>query len=355
MEVCTALKKGISEANPNAEIIQYPSSDGGEGFCDCMENLYGGIRICSEVTYPLWNKGVAELLYCEDTSTAYIELASAAGLNLVPKDKRNILRSTTYGVGELICRALECGAKNIVLGLGGSATNDYGLGMLAAMGVAFSDKNGYYVPPYAENIKEICNIDTGGMVDVSNVNIIAACDVKNPLLGEFGAAKVFAKQKGATDLEIDYLDNAVFEFATRFGIDHTKHGYGAAGGVGMAIMEFLGGKYVSGASLLICTSKFITALKSVDMVITGEGNTDSQTFGGKLISVIARCAERYKAPLYVLSGNLSNGYESLYGIGVKKCFSLTEDGYSVDYCIKNAAELIENKIRRLINDKEISV
>ena len=190
LEVCAALRKGILEANPNAEIIQYPSSDGGEGFCDCMENLYGGIRICKEVTFPLWNKGIAEFVYCDGTSTAYIELASAAGLNLVPKDKRNILRSTTYGVGELICQALECGAKTVVLGLGGSATNDYGLGMLAAMGAVFSDKNGYFVPPYAENIKEIYNIDTSGMVDISNVNIIAACDVKNPLCGELGAAGV---------------------------------------------------------------------------------------------------------------------------------------------------------------------
>ncbi|MBR5277915.1 MAG: glycerate kinase [Clostridia bacterium] len=348
LEVCAALRKGILEANPNAEIIQYPSSDGGEGFCDCMENLYGGIRICKEVTFPLWNKGLAEFLYCEDTYTAYIELASAAGLNLVPKDKRNILRSTTYGVGELICQALECGAKTVVLGLGGSATNDYGLGMLAAMGAVFSDKNGYFVPPYAENIKEIYNIDTSGMVDISNVNIIAACDVKNPLCGELGAAKVFAKQKGATDLEIEYLDNAVIEFANRFEINLNNKGYGAAGGIGMAIIEFLDGTYTSGASLLVDSTKFITALKSVDMVITGEGNTDSQTVNGKLISVIARRAKEFGVTTWVLSGNLSEGYDKLYDIGVTKCCSLTEMGYDVEYSIKNAKTLIAKRIKEMI-------
>jgi len=347
-EVCAAMTEGIIKANPNAEILQYPSSDGGEGFCDCMINLYGGVRVSREVTYPMGNKGTAGFIYNKNTSTAYIELATAAGLNLVEPEKRNILHATTYGVGELISHAVDLGAVNIIIGLGGSATNDYGIGMLAALGAVFIDKNGYFVAPYAENIESINCINTDNMLDFTGINIVAACDVKNPLCGEYGAARVFAKQKGATQLEIEYLDRIAQQFCNRLNIDVNKQGYGAAGGIGMAIIEFLNGTYVSGASLLINSESFSTALQSADLVITGEGNTDAQTANGKLVSEVAKTAKVKNVPVYVLSGGLSAGYEKLYDLGVTKCFSLAEDGYDIDYCIKNAYELIRDRIHNTV-------
>ncbi len=348
VEVCSAISEGIKKANPDIEIMQYPSSDGGEGFCDCMKNIFGGSMIKKEVTYPMGDKGPAEFLFNEASKTAYIELASAAGLHLVPKDKRNIFEATTYGVGELICEAIELGLENIIIGIGGSATNDCGIGMLSAMGAVLVDQKGYYMVPCAEHMNDIKFIDTGNMIDTSNVRFIAACDVKNPLCGKNGAAAVFAKQKGANDIEAEWLDYAALSLSNAIGIDPFKEGYGAAGGVGMALMEFLNAQYVSGASLMVNSDSYQNALKSADLVITGEGNTDAQTVNGKLVSVVATEAKKNNKPVIVISGGLGDGYEVLYDIGVDKFCSLTEDIDDVEYCIAHAYELLSKKAEDLI-------
>jgi len=349
-EVCEAIYDGIKSVSHDIDILQFPSSDGGEGFCVCMKTIYGGEWIRREVAYPLGNRGIAEFIYNNTTKTAFIELAAASGLPLVSKEQRDILHSSTYGTGELICEAIKLGATNIIVGLGGSATNDCGIGMLAAMGMTFYDENGNQVKPIPKYMGQIKSIDRTNMIDLSGITFTAACDVKNPLCGKNGAAEVFSRQKGASEEEVKILDSHARSFASAIGIDPEISGSGAAGGVGAAILSVLGGRYVSGASLLVNSDEFKKALSNADLVITGEGNTDSQTAFGKLVSVVVSSAKEANVKSVVLSGGLSDGYESLYDIGADACYSLVCEEYSVDYCIAHASELLTKKAQGIIKN-----
>lgn len=347
-EVCAAMTEGIKKVSEDIDVVQFPSSDGGEGFCDCMRNIYGGEIVKREVTYPLGERANAEFVYNEKNKTAFIELASASGLTLVPKDKRDILNSTTYGTGELICEAISLGAKHIVVGLGGSATNDCGIGMLSAMGMRFYTEDGYELMPRVVSLEQVKRVDKSNMIDLNGIDFTAACDVKNTLCGENGAAEVFSRQKGASEDEVRYLDAAAYLFASALGIDPDVSGSGAAGGVGAAILSVLGGKYVSGASLLVNSDEFNRALSCTDLLITGEGNTDFQTAFGKLVSVVVSSAKDAGVKSVVLSGGLSDGYKSLYDIGVSECYSLVSEKYDVDYCIEHAYQLLIEKTTEII-------
>ena len=207
-EVCAAVAQGAINADPNINIMQIPSSDGGEGFCSSMKSIFGGEWVKREVTFPLGNKGEASFVYVDAHSAAYIELASAAGLSLVPENERNIMQSSTCGVGELICEAIALGAEKIVVGLGGSATNDCGIGLLSALGIRFYDESGNLLKPVAASLCKIGSVDKSAMVNVSGIKFIAACDVKNTLCGENGAANVFSRQKGANTEQLHHLDDA---------------------------------------------------------------------------------------------------------------------------------------------------
>ena len=339
-EVCEAMSEGLKKRSENIEVVQFPSSDGGEGFCDCMRNIFGGEVIEREVTYPLGNSGNASFVYLSETKTAYIEMASASGLMLVPKEKRNVLLSSTKGTGELIKEAIKLGAKTIVLGLGGSATNDCGIGLLYSLGMRFLDSAGFELKPIAKSLDKVQYVVMNDFIDISNVKFIAACDVKNPLCGENGAANVFARQKGASNLEVELLDKAAAHFAKKLNIDPERPGSGAAGGVGAAVLSVLNGEYVSGASLLINSEKFKNALSQADLLITGEGNTDSQTAYGKLVSVVATAAKSSGVKTVVLSGGLSEGYEALRDFGVTEFRSLIDKNSDLDYCLSHAKELI---------------
>ena len=347
-EVCAAITEGIKKVSDKIDVVQFPSSDGGEGFCDCMRNIYGGDLIKREVSFPLGDRGIAEFVFNNDTKTAFIELASASGLPLVPKDQRNILAANTYGTGELICEAVKLGATDIIIGLGGSATNDCGIGMLSAMGMRFLDQDGYDLIPCPTSLNLVKSVDKSNMIDISNVRFTAACDVKNPLCGKNGAAEVFSRQKGASDEEVLLLDTWARSFASALGIDPAVSGSGAAGGVGAAVLSVLGGTYVSGASLLVNAEEFKNSLASSDLLITGEGNSDYQTAFGKLVSVVVTSAKNSSVRSIVLSGGLSNGYESLYDIGVDECYSLVSERYDVDYCIEHAYELIVEKAEEIM-------
>ncbi len=350
IEVCAAMEAGIKKANKEIKLMQFPSSDGGEGFCDCMRNLFGGEVIEREVTYPLGNRGKASFVYNKASKTAFIELASASGLPLVLPEQRDILSSSTLGTGELIKEAIKLGAKNITVGLGGSATNDCGIGILYALGMRFLDSAGFELKPNAKSLSRVSYVIKNLMPDLSGIKFVAACDVKNTLCGENGAAQVFSRQKGATEEEVIYLDNAARHFASVLGIDPDIQGSGAAGGVGAAMLSVLGAEYVSGASLLVNSHSFADAVKNADLLITGEGNTDSQTACGKLVSVVLEAAKENGVKAFVLSGGLSEGYEKLREHGADEFYSLTESGYDVDYCIAHAAELISDISYRIIEN-----
>ena len=334
------MSEGLKKFSENIEVMQFPSSDGGEGFCDCMRNIFGGEVFEREVTYPLGNKGKASFLYLAETKTAYIEMASASGLTLVPEEKRNIMQASTKGTGELIKAAILLGANNIVLGLGGSATNDCGMGLLYALGMRFLDSAGFELKPVAANLGKVQYVVKQSFVDVSGIKFVAACDVKNPLCGENGAAEVFARQKGANDEDVEFLDKAALHFAKVLNIDPELPGSGAAGGVGAAVLSVLNGEYVSGASLLVNSDKFKNALSQADVLITGEGNTDSQTACGKLVSVVASAAKAQGVKTVVVSGGLSKGYEVLRDFGVAEFRSLMDKVGNLEYCLSHAKELI---------------
>lgn len=350
LEVCKALEAGIIKSDKDINIMQFPSSDGGEGFCDCMQNVFGGERIEKRVTFPLGNKGKASFLFVPYYNTAYIELASCAGLSLVPPKKRNIMASTTYGLGELIIAAADYGARQIVVGLGGSATNDCGLGMLSALGVRFYDDKNNLLPPIAESLLKVVSFDIAKIRDLSHIRFYAACDVKNPLCGEFGAAKFFARQKGATDEEIEKLDKAAGFFSALLGFDPTIEGSGAAGGVGFALMCGLEATYKSGASLLLKSPVFLDALFKADLVITGEGNTDAQSSYGKLVGEIVKKASVNGIRSIVISGGLSEGYEKIIDLGAKACYSLVDEIHDKEYCMTHAFELLSQKAYEIISE-----
>lgn len=348
-EVCAAIAKGAINSDPNVNIKQIPSSDGGEGFCSSMKNIFGGEWISREVTYPLGNKGIASYVYNRETYTAYIELASAAGLSLVSEKERDIMSSTTFGVGELIADAIKCGATKIVVGLGGSATNDCGIGLLSALGMRFLDASGNELAPVAASLARVVSVDKSAMTDPLEISFVAACDVKNKLCGSNGAAEVYSRQKGASESEVKLLDNAAKSFADALGIDPDVEGSGAAGGVGAAMLSVLGAEYVSGAALLVSSDVFQNALDDADLVITGEGNTDAQTACGKLVSVVASAAKTKGVPVIVLSGGLSDGYERLTEHGVTAFYSLKKENMSLDYCIENAYELLAKETANIIS------
>lgn len=347
VEVCRALTDGIKKYSNDINIMQFPSSDGGEGFCDCMRNIFGGELIKREVSFPLGNRGSAGFIFNRDKKTAFVELASASGLALVPADKRNILSSSTFGTGELIREAVSLGAERIFIGLGGSATNDCGIGMLSALGMRFYDCNGALLDPIAASLPLVSSADKSFMPDLSGIDIVAACDVKNPLCGINGAAEVFSRQKGASDEEAAFLDKAAESFANALNIDPDIEGSGAAGGVGAAVLSVLGGRYVSGASLLVDSNEFQNALANANALITGEGNTDAQTAFGKLVGVVINAAREKRVKAFVISGGLSEGYEVLYSFGAEKMISLCDEEHDREYCIENAYRLISEKAFRL--------
>ncbi len=349
-EVCSAIAMGAKAVDENINVMQFPSSDGGEGFCYCMKNIFGGDVIQTDVAYPLGNRGNAEFIFNKDSSTAYLELASASGLSLVDKDKRNIMCASTYGFGELIAKAISLGAKTIIMGLGGSATNDCGIGLLSALGIRFLDKFKNELKAVPSSLSEIKFIDKTEMIDMSNVKLIAACDVKNPLCGENGAARIFAKQKGASESEIQWLDNASMSFASAIGIDPFQSGFGAAGGVGFALMGILNAEYISGARLLTESKAFTEALSKADLVITGEGNTDRQTSFGKLPAIVSQKAKSFGVPCILISGGLSDGFEEIYNCGVVKCYSLSREHDDIQYCIDNASQLLKNMAYRAVSE-----
>ncbi len=349
-EVCSAIFIGAKAVDENINVMQFPSSDGGEGFCFCMKNIFGGDIIQIEVTYPLGNRGKAEFVFNKDSSTAYLELASASGLSLVDKEKRNIMNSSTYGFGELIREAVSLGAKNIVMGLGGSATNDCGIGLLSAMGIKFFNKVGNELKAIPSSIFDIAFFDKTEMIDLSGIKLIAACDVKNPLCGENGAARIFASQKGANESEIEWLDNASKALASAVGIDPFQSGFGAAGGVGFALMSFLNAEYISGAKLLTESKAFTDGLTKADLVITGEGNTDRQTSFGKLPAIVSQKAKTFGVPCILISGGLSEGFEEMYNCGVTKCYSLSKNDHDRQYCIDNAFELLKNMSYKAVTE-----
>jgi glycerate 2-kinase len=308
--VCGAIEAGILRADKKAKIIKIPLADGGEGTSSAITEAAGGELVGVTVQNPLGKKIKAKFGLIKKGKTAVLDLASASGIELLKREELNPMETSSYGTGELIKAALDSGAKELIIGIGGSATNDGGLGMISALGFKVLDENGKSVGQGGQALAKIASVDVSGADKrLKGVTIKVACDVTNPLLGPKGASAVFGPQKGATPEMVLSLDAGLGKLADawiRAGLakDVGQSGDGAAGGVGAALRICLGAEMESGAMLVMRYAGFFDRLKGADLVITGEGMTDGQTAGGKLCSVVARESRKAKVPVALLSGGI---------------------------------------------------
>lgn len=317
-EAGNAIKNGIRDIHPDWNIEVYPVADGGEGTLEALTYHRSVAERTCTVTGPLGDPVEASYLWYERGSerTAVIEMAQAAGLPLVPADKRNPLYTTTYGVGELIRDAIERGCRKFIIGIGGSATNDAGIGMLQALGHHFFDKYGKEVSFGAKELAKITDIGFEDVIrDLSQCRFQIACDVKNPLVGEQGCSKVYGPQKGATAMDVEEMDRSMAQFADlvehitadgRNGIspngDRNTPGAGAAGGLGYAFLMFLDGILRPGIDIVLDEIQLEEAIARADLVITGEGRLDAQTLMGKTPAGVAGLAKKYEKPVIAVAG-----------------------------------------------------
>lgn len=337
--VCKAIQRGIHTALPDAEIIELPLSDGGEGLSDIAAHYFDLQRINVETCDPLFRKHRATYGLSHDNTTAFIEMAQAAGLQLLKNKDRNPLKTTTFGVGLMIKNALDKGAKRIIIGLGGSATNDAGMGMAAALGWQFLDEKNEILSPIGENLIKVHNV-IPPQYQAFGIGFEAICDVKNPLFGKNGAAYIFAKQKGATDEDIETLDKGLQHFAHIVGADVLVEGAGAAGGLGFGCLYFLNAVMKRGIDSVLNWADFDKHAADADYVFTGEGRLDKQTLQGKLIAGIA---ERAKGkPIIALCGALDLPPQYLNDLGLKAAFSIAPKPCSLAEALENTAENLEN-------------
>lgn len=311
MEAGLAIKDGVLAAKPDAEVIVKPLADGGEGTTDALIEGMNGKRIDLTVTGPMHTPVEAYYGYLKDTNTAVMEMASAAGITLVPDEEKNPLLSTSYGVGEMIRDALEKGCRNFIIGIGGSVTNDGGIGMLKALGVRFLDQNGEDAGEGGQALAKITCIDTSGLNPLlKECHIQVACDVNNPLCGENGSTYVYGPQKGVTENMKKPLDEAMAHFA-KVTSETLKNDYmntpgaGAAGGLGYAFLAYIGATLTPGIELILNAVGLEKELSGADVVVTGEGRLDFQTAMGKAPVGVAKLARKYDAKVIAFAGSVT--------------------------------------------------
>jgi len=332
LQVANAIEAGFKQVLPQATYLKIPMADGGEGTVSAMIDATGGTTINTQVTAPLGNKINACWGLLGDKTCAVIEMAQASGLHLVDPNLRNPMHTTSFGTGELILNALNAGVKKIIIGIGGSATNDGGMGMMQALGAKFYNQNKEILElGCGKHLARITNIDLTNLDKrISQAQIIVACDVNNPLCGDNGASYVFGKQKGATAEMIKILDNSLFNLGKL--IEQTTGrdvinvaGAGAAGGLGASLMGLLNAKLQPGVQIVLDTLNFADAARDADLVITGEGRLDFQTIKGKTPIGVAKLAKKFNIPVIAIAGIMQNGHESIYDNGIDAAFSILHD------------------------------
>ncbi|WP_459503329.1 glycerate kinase [Bacillus sp. C1] len=347
IDVCKAIEKGFTKIFPEAEYVTIPIGDGGEGTVQSLVDATGGKIISLPVTGPLLERVEGFYGISQDKKTAFIEMAAASGLHHVPVQKRNPLITTTKGTGELILDALDKGVQHIILGLGGSATNDGGTGMLSALGVKFLKRDGRVIEPVGGNLHTIDSFDLTKLDSrLAHVKIEAACDVDNPLTGPKGASFVFAKQKGASPEMITQLDDNLKHYAhvlkQHLHIDVEEIvGAGAAGGVGAAVITVLQGSLRKGIEIVLDYINFDEHIKEADLVLTGEGRIDAQTAYGKAPVGVARRAKKFHLPVIAIGGSVLSNHISVYKEGIDAVFAATSSPMTLEEACITARENVE--------------
>lgn len=353
-DAARAIAVGARRAGGDIEALQCPLADGGEGSLDALLAATGAERRAADVHDALGRRTRADWGWHAESRTAYVELAEASGLQALTPDERTALHSTTYGVGELIREALDAGADRLLLTLGGSATNDAGAGMLAALGARLHDGQGRELAQGGAALADLAELDLAGLDPrLAGLRVEAAVDVNNPLLGERGASAVFGPQKGATAQEVARLDTALARFAdvtaATLGEEHRDlPGAGAAGGMGFAARTFLGAELRPGIELVMAQVGVEALLAGADLVITGEGQLDGQSLAGKTPVGVARLARRHGVPVVILAGRLAPGWQAAFDEGVTAAFALADGPMALDDALTRCAELLADRAESLV-------
>jgi glycerate kinase len=349
-EACKAIAAGIRDAHADATIDLCPMSDGGEGFVDTMIRSHGGSTFTRRVTGPLPEQHVDATYAVIDGHTAVIEMSAASGLSLLQPADRNPLYTTTFGTGELIHAAADLGCRKILLGIGGSATCDAGVGCLQACGchiiLASHEYASITEPLCGRDLDEITFIKSHRGSSVDGVEIEIACDVTNPLFGPNGAARIFAPQKGASPADVDTLDRVLGSLSHRLGWDTiaTRPGSGAAGGIGCGLAAMFGATLRSGVELVIDATNLRERIAAADLVITGEGRLDATSLGGKVVGGVARLARELGKPCAAIVGDVDRSAD-VSSLALSHVEVLTAD-VSAAESIARAAELLRDRARR---------
>ncbi len=352
LEAADAIIQGIRDILPDAEIVSMPLADGGEGTVEALVRATEGKVLRAKVSGPMGDPVEAQYGLLGDDVTGVVEMAQAAGLPLVPAEKRNPLLATTYGVGELILAALDHGCTQLIVGMGGSATNDGGAGMAQALGAKLLGSGGREIGRGGAALMGLERIDVSGLDPrLARTTIWAASDVTNPLCGPTGASAVYGPQKGASEQMVAMLDKALWHYgqviAEQLGIEvRDLAGAGAAGGLGAGMVAFAGAKLRSGASLVLELLRFEESLEAADLVFTGEGRIDEQIEFGKAISGIALLAEKHGVPVVALTGSLAEDEEKLASRGISAAMPITTGPMEEKQAMERAGDLLQAAAER---------
>lgn len=352
IKAAEAIEEGVKSVFKDALVLKIPIADGGEGTVDAICTAVDGKAVYKKVTGPMGMPVHAKMAVIDNGATAVIEMAEASGITLVPDDEKNPLKATTYGTGELIMEAMKLGCRRIVIGIGGSATNDCGAGMAQALGYKLLDGSGNEVGFGGGELFKVEHIVKSPIKDkLDGLEIVVACDVSNPLCGEYGASSIYGPQKGATPEMVEILDKSLMHFAgvikNNLGCDvKDVPGAGAAGGLGAGLMAFLNARLVPGIELILKTVGFEDKVKDADLVITGEGKIDRQSAFGKVAMGIARASKKYKVPVIAIGGSIGEGAEALYGVGVDAICSTIPRPMDLKFAMENSYTLLRESVER---------
>lgn len=346
--VVRAMARGVKRAGAGIETVEIPLADGGEGTVEALVAATEGRLVKAEVSDPLGRRVEAAYGFLGGRETAVIEMAAASGLGLLASEELDPMKVSTFGTGELILDAVGSGAREMIIGIGGSATVDGGTGMARALGFVFFDGSGKRLEGGGEILPKIARIDAskraGGL---EGLEVTVACDVTNPLTGPEGAACVYGPQKGATPQEVKLLDAGLFNLAEvirrDLGVDvEGLAGGGAAGGLGAGLVGFLGGELKSGIDIVLEAVDLSGRIEGADVVFTGEGRVDAQSSFGKVAAGVARAAREKRVPVILLAGEVADGAREMLGIGVSAIFSIAKGPSTEEAMKRNAAALLEN-------------
>ncbi|WP_437833743.1 glycerate kinase (plasmid) [Niallia taxi] len=353
LQVAESIERGFKQVLPNADYVKVPMADGGEGTVQSLVDATGGRIIKKTVTGPLGEAAEAFFGILGNVKTAVIEMAAASGLHLVPATKRNPLLTTTRGTGELIAAALEYNVNHIIIGIGGSATNDGGAGMAKALGARFLNSNGQEIAEGGGALSDLAAIDLSSLDSrLAHVKIEVACDVDNPLIGPKGASAIFGPQKGATPEIVNQLDENLAHYAEIIEKDlgvkiADVPGAGAAGGLGGGLLAFMQAELSRGVDIVMEAAKLSDIIAGADLVITGEGKIDGQTIFGKTPIGVAKTAKKHGVPVIGIAGNVAGDSDAVHEYGIDAIFSIVPGAVSLQEAFLHADKFVERTARNI--------